>query len=383
VLVYDRGRNTFRLAKGPFVTWWREWIKETRLYPQARRKRQKVLAKSDRAYLVKRILEEAAIVEAEGDADGMHKCSYKLLRLGLYERGWELFVRAAELTQPSPIPEWEGGDLANRSILIRAHPLWHSIGEELRLARFIAPAARHARHCIVLGEMRLVPLLRRSFRGVDVRPRDIDDAAAFAHADVAAYYETVAYHYGKTAEEIRRFAPLRADLVRVKSIRRRYELNSHGPLIGISWWSSNESKLLPDLQSWAPLLAWTSPTFVSLQYGDIERDVEVLRGLAGGRVIHDTEIDQLIDLDSVAAQIAALDAVVSISNTTIDMAGMLKVPTVHIRDDKSSRYWPRSGPSPWYPDMTFLYRQQRPWAEVFAEARTSLEQLQLMSTARR
>jgi hypothetical protein len=61
---------------------------------------------------------------------------------------------------------------------------------------------------------------------------------------------------------------------------------------------------------------------------------------------------------------------VSISNTTIDVAGMMGVPTVHVRDDNLS-----SAMSPWYPDMIFLYRERRPWSEVFAEARTPLEQV--------
>jgi hypothetical protein len=34
-----------------------------------------------------------------------------------------------------------------------------------------------------------------------------------------------------------------------------------------------------------------------------------------------------------------------------------------------------SGPSLWYPSMTFLYKQQRPWADAFAEARSYLEQM--------
>jgi hypothetical protein len=61
---------------------------------------------------------------------------------------------------------------------------------------------------------------------------------------------------------------------------------------------------------------------------------------------------------------------VSISNTTIDVAGMMGVPTVHVRDDNLS-----SAMSPWYTDMIFLYRERRPWSEVFAEARTRLEQV--------
>jgi hypothetical protein len=228
----------------------------------------------------------------------------------------------------------------------------------------------------VLAEPRLVPLLRRSFAGVDVRPRGADDDAVLAEVDVAAYYETIAFHHAKTAEEMQRsLVTLRPDASRVAAIRQRYHRILNGPLIGISWGSSNKNKDLPALQDWAPLLRWKKAGIVSLQYGDIEHDVEALQNLADGRVIHDAEIDQLADLDGFAAQIAALDAIVSISNTTIDMAGMLGVPTVHICDDKYFRsWWPPSGPSSWYPGMVFLYRQHRPWSDVLGEATKRLEQ---------
>ena len=270
----------------------------------------------------------------------------------------------------SPIPEWEGDDLADRSILVRAYAPRNSIGEELRLSRFIAPLAQRARRCIVLAESRLVPLLRRSFAGVDARPRGVDDDAVLAEVDVAAYYETIAFHTVRASEDMRHsFVTLNPDPSRVASIRQRYRPILDGPLIGISWWSSNKKK------DRAPSLGWKEAGFVSLQYGDTAHDLEVLQNLAGARVIQDSEIDQLADLDGFAAQIAALDAVVSISNTTIDMAGMIGVPTVHIRDDKFSNSWPLSGPSGWYPDMPFLYRQHRPWPEVLAEARMRVERM--------
>jgi hypothetical protein len=250
------------------------------------------------------------------------------------------------------------------------------IGEELRLARFIAFVSRRARRCIVLTEKRLVPLLRRSFSGIDARPRGIDDAAAISDADVAAYFETIAFYYAKNAEEMRRsFVPLRADTARVNSIRQRYKLKSRGPLIGISWASNNKEKALPELHDWAPLLALPSATFVSLQYGDIRKDLDLLQELADSNIIYDSEIDQLVDLDGFAAQVAALDAIVSVSNTTIDVAGMLGMPTLHIRGDKGSAIWPQAGPSPWYPDMIFVYKQHRPWSGAFAEASDRLEQV--------
>ena len=182
----------------------------------------------------------------------MHRTSYKLLRLDLYERAWELRTRAAELDQPSPLPEWDGSDLAGLSVLVRAYMPRDRVGEELRLARFIAPAARQARRCVVLAEPRLVPLLQRSFDGIEVRPRGIDEAAAFAEADVAAYYETIALHTVKTAEDMKRsFVSLRGDPERVGALRQRYQANARGPLLGLSWTSKNTDKVLPDLKDWS------------------------------------------------------------------------------------------------------------------------------------
>src|SRR5262245_55219762 len=183
---------------GPFgrlVTWWRGKSKEQRRSSRPRGKKRD----ATREDFVRFALESAATVEAGGDPEEMHRCTYKLIRSDLFERAWELRIRAAKIKQPSPIPEWDGGDLAGKTILVRAYTPRDRIGEEVRLARFIAPVAKKARHCIVLGEPRLVPLLARSFPGVEVRPRGIDDDAAFAEADVGAYFETIAFHTGKNA----------------------------------------------------------------------------------------------------------------------------------------------------------------------------------------
>ena len=355
------------------VGWWRRRSKGAHDGSRAEHKKRKAI----REDFVKYAYETAAACEAEGDPEKMHRCTYKLIRLELYERAWELRVRAAELEQPSPLPEWDGSDLAGRTILVRAYTPRKRIGEELRMARFIAPVAAQAGRCILLAEPRLVPILARSFPEIEVRPRDVDDAAAFAEADVAAYYETVALHTVKTKDDMRRaFMRLKADPDRAAAIRQRYLQGESGPLLGISWGSSNGDKVVPDLQSWAAILSWAGAKFVSLQYGDIDSDLAVLQELSGGRVIHDPEIDQMADLDGFAAQIGALDGVVAISNTTIDVAGMLGVPTAHIRDDNlSSAIWPRTGTSPWYPDMIFVYRERRSWSEVLAEARAGLEKL--------
>jgi hypothetical protein len=241
--------------------------------------------------------------------------------------------------------------------------------------------ARLAGRCIVLAEPRLVPILRRTFEGVDVRTRGVDEKRAVAEAHVVASVDTLGFHFAKTAEDLSRsLVPLRADPALVASFRELYQSDAATPLVGISWWSSPRSstkKELPNLSSWSPLLNRDMTTFVSLQYSysEIVRDLEVLRKITSGRMIDDSSVDQMIDLDRFAAQVASLDAVVTISNTTIHVAGDLGVPAVLIRDDKSYGIWPMSGSTPWYPDVPIVYKNGRPWSVVFWEARKRLDEL--------
>lgn len=146
--------------------WWRRRSKGA---SHAKHKKRK----ATREDFVKYAYEIAAAAEIEGDPEKMHRCTYKLIRLELYERAWDLRVRAAALKQPSPLPEWDGSDLAGRTILVRAYTPRKRVGEELRMARFIAPMAAQAGHGRDEASRRpgairgpyTAPLLRVSFAG--------------------------------------------------------------------------------------------------------------------------------------------------------------------------------------------------------------------------
>jgi ADP-heptose:LPS heptosyltransferase len=78
-------------------------------------------------------------------------------------------------------------------------------------------------------------------------------------------------------------------------------------------------------------------------------------------------------MDRFAAQIASVDAVVSISNTAAHLAGALSVPTIVILEDRL-RNWPVfSDRVPWYPTVRLVRRNGREWTEVMQEVRTLLE----------
>ena len=76
----------------------------------------------------------------------------------------------------------------------------------------------------------------------------------------------------------------------------------------------------------------------------------------------------MADLDAFAAQVAAVDMVVTISNTTAHMAGGLGMETLLMLDTTPIWYWQLDrSESLWYASLK-LYRQIQPgdWADVIA-----------------
>ena len=133
------------------------------------------------------------------------------------------------------------------------------------------------------------------------------------------------------------------------------------------------------MKHWSPVLSQPDCYFINLQYGDTEEELTRLELDAGLKIYQDLEIDPLVNLDDFAAQISALDLVISTSNTTVHMAGSLgkDVWTLlpHIPD---WRWTLEMEESLWYPKMR-LFRQIRigDWEDVFQRVSYSLSAVPL------
>lgn len=312
-----------------------------------------------------------AIAEDLNDPGLMKKAGRALLRLGVGERAWELLARSK---LDNAKPEWDGSDLREKSLLVERRE--GDLAVFLQFAPLLGLASAAAKRCIVLTEPRIVPLYRRSFPDLDVRVENVDAASAQDDADLCASFETLALHFWPDSERRRtQFVPIKPDPALVADFRARYLANAKAPLIGISWGSLNKSKRLPGLADWGNMLAAIPGTFVSLQYGDIRPALAELEAIVPGRILHDASVDQLIDMDRFAAQVAALDAVVTISNTGAHLCGAMDIPTVVILGDKFHLMWPIvGGPEP-YPKTVLIRENARPWPAVMDEARASLSAL--------
>jgi ADP-heptose:LPS heptosyltransferase len=90
----------------------------------------------------------------------------------------------------------------------------------------------------------------------------------------------------------------------------------------------------------------------------------------------DDSVDQLTDMDRFASQIAALDLVVTISNSGAHLAGALGKPMILVRDDLFRRNWPYlSREVPWYPSAVVIGKNDRPWDVAFDEIIAAAKQL--------
>jgi hypothetical protein len=317
-------------------------------------------------------LEAAAVAEERNDVGDMLRAGDDLERFNEFAIAGRLLAKGGRVVARTTGVEWDGTDLPGKTLLVEQR-IRH-VGNLIGTARLAALASNHVGRCIVLTDPRLVPLLVRSFPGLDVRAKGIRDEEVRAEADVVASIETLMQHLIPDATTLAAsFSPLRPDSRLVRIFRERYRPpGSHRPVVGIAWASDNQDKDLPPLQLWAQLLREIPARFISLQYGDVETDLAHFRAL-GPAPWSDPAVDSLRDLDTFAAQVASLDAVVTISNTAAHMAGALGIPTIVALDDRFHLIWPVGADhTPWYPGMVLVRKQSRDWTETLREVQSRL-----------
>lgn len=309
----------------------------------------------------------AAIAKDAGHLGMLSEFGRLLEQMGDYEAAAPIRYAGERRKHRPKKPVWSGEDIGTRTLLVEQ--VFNHLGQQLRHARLIAPAAESARRCIVLAERRLVPLFARTFPGADVRDQAADHAEALDEADLVTNAWDLAERFANSEAKIAAgFIPLQPSQPAVEELRAKYRSDARGPLIGISWGTSNSEREVAELAHWAGILSDPEPTFVSLQYGAVEPALGFLAQYVRNPIVNDPSIDQLIDMDRFCAQVSALDMVITIDNTIAHAAGALGKRCVVITDDGPS-HWPlRGNRTPWYPATIVVRRRGREWRQVFDEA---------------
>ncbi|TGS17100.1 hypothetical protein EN852_007855 [Mesorhizobium sp. M2E.F.Ca.ET.209.01.1.1] len=302
--------------------------------------------------------------ERFGDAELVTKAGRALRRLKGGNRAWQLIARSKRV---SGRPEWDGSDLVGRTLLVDRRA--GDLAIFLQFASLMGPAVAAADRCVLFVEPRLASLYRRTYPALDVRIEGEDEPDAVG-ADVFACFETLAEHFWPDEPQIRApFVPLKPNPASVDELRRSYLDRGPGPLIGFAWGSLNKKKDLPALEDWRALLGRLPGRFVSLQYGEVRPALSDFERWVPEHIIQDSSVDQLADMDRFAAQVSALDMVVTVSNTAAHLAGALGVPAIVMLGDRFHLMWPASGNRiAQYPSVHLIHRAGRDWLAAMNDA---------------
>ena len=214
-----------------------------------------------------------------------------------------------------------------------------------------------------LVDPRLAPLLERNFSGlVCTDPAQPPPLDGITHM---AAQERLALWFGANAEQIKSdFRPLIS--------KKEPQQKCRG--IGISWFSRSKNKSFPSIEDWSVLLKNVRQPIRSLQYLEKPARIRQLQELSEQRIQSSRPIDQLNDLDGFAEQVSQVRGVLTISNTTAHMAGVLGVPCVVILDNGLITNWPDIGDqSPLYPHTRLIRRGNDPWVTTLQRGWAALK----------
>jgi tetratricopeptide (TPR) repeat protein len=324
-----------------------------------------------------------------------------------YERRWQSIDHDTPF-RLYPQPLWHGERLSHGRLL-----LWgeQGIGDEIQFAGLIPDALRAGNPITLDCDPRLQPLFARSFPGIQVVAKEAvvvkeatvaDEAMcapegqnenssgrqpwvsgprsdgalapeggssaiaqesppfsahlptgslpALFRRDEAAFSATTS-HYIKADPDLR------------QQFRARY--GEAKLLVGLAWKTINirtGRKRSIELARLAPVFQIPGIRWISLQYGNFDLlEEEAASALAP--VVVDRDVDQFADLDRFAAQVAAMDRVLTIDNSTAHLAGALGMPTWLMLPFAPDWRWfegkpgtPAEHSSPWYPTLR-LFRQ--------------------------
>ena len=285
------------------------------------------------------------------------------LLLGDLPEGWAGYAWRHKVRPPFTahfgcgLPQWYGNALpAGQRLLVWGE---QGLGDEILFASLLPDLLKRQPDALLYCEPRLMPLFARSFPGLAVMGRhDGFDPAAHGLAQQISSADLGGLFRRQVMDFPWHDGYLKADPVRVAHYRVKYRAMAPADalLLGIAWRSGNPALgqyKSGGLADFAGLLALPDCFCVDLQYGDTAAE----RASAPRPPYHDPEVDPLASCDEQAAQIAALDGIVSTSNSAVHLAGALGKPGwVLLPAARGTQwYWGSQGEAtPWYPSLRLL-----------------------------
>jgi tetratricopeptide (TPR) repeat protein len=266
-------------------------------------------------------------------------------------RHWSSRYRLDEAPGRIGLPpvEWRPDLATSGPVLVCAE---QGVGDEILYFSCLPDLVSEISDVVVECEPRCRAILERSFPTITVVERSMRDDAELGlshdYGDIVARHGIGSYIFCGTLPEVFRrdvaMEPpgggyLVVDPREAAAWKRRLEAIGPPPYIGVCWRSglsltAQRTMFYPDAVDLFSGLPDGNPIYISLQYGERGDDLDRVRARLK-RVVHEfDDLDQMLELDRVAALMSCLDLVIAPSSTVCHLACSVGVPTIAM--DKSN-----------------------------------------------
>ena len=291
------------------------------------------------------------------------------LQLGNFARGWEYYEsRWNTDTFRSPrlktkLPPWERGK-GYKSVLVWCE---QGVGDQMIYASLLNAVKKETEKVTVIVDIRLMGMLQRA--NPDINFIRHDSKVKNSEYDSQIPIGSLGRHFINEVADIKKYRSVSyiyPDRSRLDHLQHELKIQPDDFVIGISWASTaprigeHKSVKLEKL-----LGLWDIPNvkIVNLQYGKPDYEIEPFEQ-EHGKVIHQTTVGNFFDLEGVVAIMSMCNAVVSVSNANVHLAGALGVPT-YVLDANKLWYWnhKEGDTSLFYPTVKLYTRDylNAPW----------------------
>ncbi len=309
------------------------------------------------------------------NAEAHWNLSLALIKNGDYQEGWREYewrLRTPALAGPRhsfETVEWTGEPLAGKRLLIEAE---QGFGDAIQFARY-APRLAKGMGADVIMECR--PGLERLLGTVDGVSQVVARGDALPDHDFHVPLLNLPHRLDTRLDTVPADIPYIS--VPEGAAADPRIAAAKGLRVGIVWAGSptrmDNARRSADPALFEPLFGLAGVTFFSLQVGDAGRaikpylDGDTVIDLAGG----------LSDFADTAAQVAALDLVITVDTALLHLTGALGKPVWGLMSYPVGFMWMEGrDDSPWYPTLR-LFRPAAPgdWASVFDPVKEELAAL--------
>ena len=309
-----------------------------------------------------------------------------LLTEGEFKQGWELYTSSDRASMNL------NGNLSNSSQTIEKQEFFknkviyikgkQSINDEVMFASCIQEIIKQSKKCYIECDDRLVSLFQRSFCGADIIPKSENKLShqvnKVQNIDVNISMVDIARALRQSFSDFpSQNNYLTPSIEASQRWKKRYDQQNNDLKIGIAWRSSasdEASNNCCSLKNWNVIFTDVECQLVNLQYGQVQADLDLFER----KILDWPETDHQHNIEQLAAQISALDLVITTNNLVAHLAGALGKPVWIILPYAANwRWFNGKNPCPWYSSAR-MFKQKVPgdWVGLFQEINQHILALQ-------